>query len=683
MFQDIVDLQKSKVQEIINKVENKFEVTFKSPTGSGKTRMMADFMNQIISVHRDVVFIVSTLSKGELAKQNYKNFVDLVNDNIYSNLKPHLIQTETTDESRLVIPDNYNVYVLARDLYKDKGRLKQDGVFVDFLERMTNVRYGYGKKIYVIRDECHQATNNLDELKDRYFSKVINFSATPNIKRKQIPDVEMTEAEAQSVNLIKQVKYCDLNDTVEDAINKFKEIKEQYRLYLGIKPCLIIQISNKDKEKEDMEEIKRALDKSPELKWMLIVDKDKDCDTNDILKSKKLPVSKWKDFAKYPNSLIDIIIFKMVITEGWDIPRACMLYQMRATQSKQLDEQVIGRVRRNPKLKEFDSLTKEAQQLATTAYVWGVKDKESPTIREVKLVNTELVSNEIKLRTTKLKSPTKSTNFDIDAVLKSQKLPLTTKSIFDLFNKFENSPPEVKEMGYSYIKNINSLFLFLNNIEEVNKRTKDFALDYLKNLELETDENGNIKEVSLPTISYYIESENKKKIGKWIWKRADEEEQFSFDSQAEKEWVDNLIELISEDAPSGEGRLIKDISDEISGDKKYIFGKNYLPNSEIKYEYYLNGIHSSFPDFIMKDWKNRIHLFETKSLNKSSSISLNMDEYKEKINALRECYKHASRLTGYLFYIPIKENDSWFVYKYDKGIEDKLSYQSFVNSLKI
>ena len=43
----------------------------------------------------------------------------------------------------------------------------------------------------------------------------------------------------------------------------------------------------------------------------------------------------------------------MVITEGYDIPRACMLYQVRDTESKILDEQVVGRVRRNPILVNY------------------------------------------------------------------------------------------------------------------------------------------------------------------------------------------------------------------------------------------------------------------------------------------------------------------------------------------
>ncbi len=172
--------------------------------------------------------------------------------------------------------------------------------------------------------------------------------------------------------------------TVDDALEKFIEIKAQYNNLLNVNPCLIIQISNKDKAAEEWaNKIKPALDRHQALKWMVIVntykstgttDRNREllCDTNDDVK-KKLPVSKWKDYAKGAHSTIDVIIFKMVISEGWDIPRACMLYQVRDTQSKQLDEQVMGRVRRNPRLLDYENLSKEAQDLASTAWVWGIK----------------------------------------------------------------------------------------------------------------------------------------------------------------------------------------------------------------------------------------------------------------------------------------------------------------------
>ena len=105
---------------------------------------------------------------------------------------------------------------------------------------------------------------------------------------------------------------------------------------------------------------------------MLIVNDAKECDTNDVFKAKKLPAVKWKKYARSNLSNIDVIIFKLVISEGWDIPRACMLYQARNSRSKQLDEQVIGRVRRNPRLIDYETLSVEGKKLATTAWVWGV-----------------------------------------------------------------------------------------------------------------------------------------------------------------------------------------------------------------------------------------------------------------------------------------------------------------------
>lgn len=58
-----------------------------------------------------------------------------------------------------------------------------------------------------------------------------------------------------------------------------------------------------------------------------------------------------------------------------------------------------------------------------------------------------------------------------------------------------------------------------------------------------------------------------------------------------------------------------------------MWGKNFLANSNIRYEYYADGIHSSYPDFIMKDTQNRIHIFEVKSVNKSNKIDIDKETY--------------------------------------------------------
>lgn len=142
-----------------------------------------------------------------------------------------------------------------------------------------------------------------------------------------MPDVQITDEEAVQAKLIKRVElYSDDSIDVNDAIEKFVEIKGAYRNLLNVNPCLIIQISNKNKAEEEWtSRIKPALDKYQELKWMKIMDKDKDSDTNDNVK-KRLPVSRWKDYAKGNKSTIDVIIFKMVISEDGTflVPVCCI-----------------------------------------------------------------------------------------------------------------------------------------------------------------------------------------------------------------------------------------------------------------------------------------------------------------------------------------------------------------------
>ena len=684
MLQDVINLQNDAVNKMLDLVGDKEEIVFKSPTGSGKTYMMASFMNKLLTEDDDVVFFVSSLSKGDLSKQNYQKFISYQR---FTKLKPYLISSETAGEDSLFIPLEYNVYVLPRDLYKDGSKLKQ-GAMQKFLYNMTSmIPLGKGKKIYLIKDECHIATNNLDSLKEKYFSKVINFSATPNLRRGQVPDVEITEAEAERAKLIKHVEYQPLDESLDDALRKYLDVREQYRNSFGINPCMIIQISNKNNAETDLKTIFASLEKPlfHGLKWMLIVDKEKDCDTNDFFKAKKLPVSKWKEYAKSETAAIDIIIFKMVITEGWDIPRACMLYQMRDTQSTQLDEQVLGRVRRNPKLETFETLTDDAKSLATTAFVWGLKASGHKIIRQVSLFDRDKdcsVRQEFKLKTTKIKSVKDVDAIDYESIIANRNVAATPSSIFNLYRRYEKSTPEVKELCDEYSDSYAKWFGFMECETAIREECTRKICDYEESMVLRSDEEGNEIESTFPLVSYYEENGYFKRITNWVWQRTDGEEEFSFDSKAEKEFAELLIELIAEDAPNGNGRAIKRIPNTGSGSgvpAKYALGKNYLTDSEIIYEYYLKGIHKSYPDFVMKDWKDRIHIIEVKSVNESNTLSINADDYMEKVKALRDAYMHASRLVDYYFYIPIMQGNSFIIYSYFSGNEKLIDVRHFKN----
>ena len=91
MQQEVIQLQQRAVDELVHKLKgNKQTLTFKSPTGSGKTFMMAGLMNKILSENEkdDIIFLVSTLSKGELAKQNYEKFCQYKEQGIFFGSAP-------------------------------------------------------------------------------------------------------------------------------------------------------------------------------------------------------------------------------------------------------------------------------------------------------------------------------------------------------------------------------------------------------------------------------------------------------------------------------------------------------------------------------------------------------------------------------------------------------------------
>ncbi|MBP9993749.1 MAG: DEAD/DEAH box helicase family protein [bacterium] len=675
MLQEAKDLQNQAVTKLVSVLsQGKKEYTFKAPTGSGKTYMMADFMNRILAANKNIVFIVSSLSKSELAEQNYNSFCALVQNGTFPNLNPYLINSESSGEGALHIPMDYNVYVLPRDLYKDKSKLKEEGTFLNFLQATTgDLQKGTaGKFIYVIKDECHIATSNLDEL-GSYFSVIINYSATPKLSRRQLPDVEISNNSAQEAKLIKQVEFQPETDSLDMALDKFERIKADYTNKLRVNPCFIIQISNKERAEEELNNnIFPTLNntKHQDLKWVYITgDKSGNgCKTNDSGLN-KLKVSKWKEYMKGKESSISVIIFKMVISEGWDIPRACMLYQVRDTQSRQLDEQVMGRVRRNPRLLDFERLPKDAQDLASTAWVWGIKPKEMGLPKQVNLFKNYGIETEIRVTPTKLEVEKIKNDLDVAAILEDAKPKLTGDNIFEMYRSLMNLGDEIQEMCYDYADTYQKWRLFVEKSGEIKKKYQTYITDYESSMSICSD-------VTFPYGSCYNETERTLTLDDWVWYRKegdDISDEFSFDSEAEKKWAE-VLKDIRQKSICETNILQKD-------DNKFLWGKNFPLNSEIKFEYFSDGIHSSYPDFVMKDKKGRIHIFEVKSVNVSSSQNIGEEEYEAKIRSLKECYKACSKKTKHIFYLPILEGSTWKITKFENGEETTIDRKTFADSL--
>lgn len=307
------------------------------------------------------------------------------------------------------------------------------------------------------------------------------------------------------------------------------------------------------------------------------------------------------------------------------------------------------------------------------SWVWGIIPEDGKKVRNVKLYdNQKYFIDNIQIKTTIIKSLDKKVDFNVEQYLDNNSGHDHYMSIFEMFKKLNKSDNEVKKMCYDYSDNYQKWWKFNENIDRIISENSKYECDYLTSMTLKQDENGNDSIISFPTESMYIDNGNYVNINDWVWKRNDGADKFSFDSEAERDWASILQRLSTshitkiatgKDNPNkGITNLFGETEPDRLGEYyKYLWGKNYISNSDIKFEYYLDGIHSSYPDFVLVDNENRVHLFEVKNVNFSNSQNVNFDSesYKRKVDELRKCYLVASSLTKQIFYLPVLRNDIW------------------------
>ncbi|PAF46195.1 hypothetical protein BKH46_08645 [Helicobacter sp. 12S02634-8] len=679
MTTEIEELQNRVVGDILSLLYNgKQTIGVKAPTGSGKTHMMAMLMDKLLLESDRYIFIVSSLSKGDLAEQCYKSFMKN-SEYSYMNLRPYLITTgkenEKNKEYSIQIQWGYNVYILPTNQYTTSSRINKEHSFLIFLENCKRE----GKEIILIRDESHIATTNLGKLNE-YFSKTINFSATPKDNKF---DVLLSEQEAVDAKLIKHIKYRDnANDELEEGLDKAlreykKDIRQKYLDY-DITPAFIIQISNTQKGEQEFESIIRIVEKHG-LQWVSFLADDKKYETNNALikaKDKKL----WRELIKQPNYPVEVIIFKMVITEGFDIPRACCLYQVRDTQSSQLDEQVIGRVRRNPYIQKFEKLPNDIQEHFSTAHIWGITKDRPNRVKEVQLRGAEILhqGNEIIKEFLPFKQVTLKevvlSEVDISGCFPQKEDK--RKNIFTAYRELQKCDEIIKKKRLEYVKDTKTYHQFTANLEAIKEKVKSVVEDYEKyGSMIEVKEgirNSIYAFMDLNGNSYRCEN------GMWSTTQntdnQDNPDEFHHDSISELEWF-KILDNLKKDC-------CKVVT--IDDDKFYLFGKNYIDNnSNIKFDYYDKKKHTSYPDFIFKDKNDTIHIFEVKSVNGGGNVDFDTDRYKEKIEKLKKAYMYASKKTGYVFYIPVKKDNDWQIWHCENGcIETEKNKATFSDYLR-
>ena len=338
-------------------------LVFKSPTGSGKTIMLAQFLRDIVSDPRfqgnDVAFVWFSFSEDSY-EQSKKKLFD------YYGGASELDLIDLNDLSREKLHQNDVFFINWQKIKgksKDSRKLRRENEQGLTFDNFINETHDAGRKIVVIIDEEHigSDTDLAMEVVDGLIKPKITLrvSATP----KYIPTraetagyVEAKRSDVVEAGLIKEkiifqteedlkqkaVKKLDQDEMLlELAYSKRKELIDLYKkIGVEVNPLVLIQLPNDDqasKETSDttkqtivLEYLKRKGVKNDEIAVWLSKEKEN-----------------LEDLEKH-NSPVSFLLFKQAAATGWDCPRASVLVMFREIKNPTFAIQTVGRILRMP-----------------------------------------------------------------------------------------------------------------------------------------------------------------------------------------------------------------------------------------------------------------------------------------------------------------------------------------------
>ena len=333
-------------------------LTFKSPTGSGKTIMMAQFLRDIISDPRfsnaDVGFLWITNSDDIAMQSKDKLF------KYYSGASENPL-LDMNDLNEKVLPRNGVFFINWQKLVsraKDNRKLRTEGesntTFDEYLENTHNEK----RNVVLIIDEEHIASRTVltdDLIKNVIKPKIIiGISATPEeeggilveVKREDVVESGLIKEKIifqtkEDLDKLKKKSEDEEQVLLELAFNKREELLEEYKkLKIDINPLVLIQIPNDDKASRETSDINKQTIILNFLKHKGI----KEDEIAIWLSQDKVNL----DDVETHNSKISFLIFKQAVATGWDCPRASVLVMFREIKNPTFAIQTSGRILRMP-----------------------------------------------------------------------------------------------------------------------------------------------------------------------------------------------------------------------------------------------------------------------------------------------------------------------------------------------
>ncbi|MEY8736100.1 DEAD/DEAH box helicase [Lactobacillus sp. AN1001] len=327
------------------------EMVIKSPTGSGKTITLLDWVNTYIeSTYDNVAFVWFTPGSGELEEQSQdkaKNFPSIKAQSLSDALNQGFEQgTATFINYESVVGKNKKAMLTdsERDNLKDK------------IEKAFEA----DRHFILIIDEAH--SNNTKKAKEIISqfnaSKVVKVSAT--IEDPKMPDkvefYEVTEEEVIASGLI--TKSVVVNEGLENYLDDSQDISAEFELLFesaeqkrkeivqayaengvtGVNPLVLVQLPDKsDSEPKLIDRIETYIQEKLHKTY-------EDGKLGIWLADQKRNYLNVQDL----DNEVEYLIIKQAVATGWDAPRAKILIKIRENMGEAFTIQTIGRIRRMP-----------------------------------------------------------------------------------------------------------------------------------------------------------------------------------------------------------------------------------------------------------------------------------------------------------------------------------------------
>lgn len=357
--------QQNAIDELLEKAKRLLgypgskKLVFKSPTGSGKTIMMAEFLKQLVDdneVRQPFSFIwtaprqLHIQSREKLEKYFEESralkcsyFEDLDDRKIGENEILFFNWESINKADNVYIRDNEQDFNLSKVIERTKEE---------------------GREIVLIIDEAHHhATTDISRgLIEMIGPKLsIEVSATPVLRGDLTVDVLLEDVKREGMikkavvlndefeNFIRQGKIQTQKLSggseelvIDAAIKKRQELVEAYKKEgVNVNPLILIQLPDRRTSLEDR--IRERVESILKNKYKISTEKG----------NNRLAI--WlsgehinKEDVERNDSEVKVLIFKQAIALGWDCPRAQILVLFREWHSQIFSIQTVGRIMRMP-----------------------------------------------------------------------------------------------------------------------------------------------------------------------------------------------------------------------------------------------------------------------------------------------------------------------------------------------